>query len=262
MEIGNIGIARISIIPLRSEPSDKSEMVSQLLFGDHYTIVDISENRNWVKVQMYFDGYEGWMDAKQLHLISNDYFDQINSSDYKICTDISSTILFHKHQTTIVLGSILPIATNELFKVEEQLAFNGESKSLSSKRDAEYVKQTAFKYLNSPYLWGGRSPFGIDCSGFVQIVYRVASYKLPRDAYQQARLGGEIEFNKALSGDLAFFKNEEGRITHVGIVLEDNEIIHASGKVRIDKLSKDGIIYAQSGILTHQLDSIKRILRV
>lgn len=261
MEIGDKGIARLSIIPVRADHSDKAEMVTQLLFGDHYTVTGLSKNGKWLRIQLYFDQYEGWIDAKQHHAISNEYFDQINHSDYKIATDLVSTILFNKHQTNVVIGSILPISTNEIFKVEEQLAFNGESKSLSSKRDGDYLKQVSFKFLNSPYLWGGRSPFGIDCSGFSQIVYKICGYKIPRDASQQIAKGEEVAFDDSALGDLAFFENEAGSVTHVGIVLNDQQIIHASGKVRIDTLKKDGIYSIDNGVKTHNLSAIKHIIR-
>lgn len=160
------------------------------------------------------------------------------------------------------MGSILPIATNELFKMEEQLAFNGESKSLSQKREYDFLKQIAMKYLNAPYLWGGRSPFGIDCSGFTQNVFRICGYVLPRDASQQVKSGVVVDsLAETTPGDLAFFAGESGKITHVGIVIEENQIIHASGKVRIDGIDDRGIVHSDSGKVTHQLSSLRRILR-
>ncbi|MEQ8476632.1 MAG: C40 family peptidase [Fulvivirga sp.] len=261
MEIGNKGISRLSVIQVRASHSDKAEVVTQLLFGDHYTVTGISDDKKWIRVQIYYDKYEGWIDAKQHTDISEAYFDQINNADYKICTDITSTILYKKHHTTIVIGSILPIATNEIFKVEEQLAFNGEAKSLGAKRDGDFLKQIAFKYLNAPYQWGGRSPFGIDCSGFTQNVFRICGYDLQRDAWQQEKAGTTVDFRDIQLGDLAFFKNKEGKIVHVGIALEDNQIIHASGKVRVDTLTSEGIVHAETSKLTHTLTSIKRILR-
>lgn len=261
MEIGNKGICRLSVIQVRASHADQAEVVTQMLFGDHYTITGISEDAKWLRVQIYYDKYEGWIDAKQHTDISEAYFEQINNADYKICTDITSTILYKKHHTTIVIGSILPISTNEIFKVEEQLAFNGEAKSLGSKRDADFLKQIAFKYLNAPYQWGGRSPFGIDCSGFTQNVFRICGYDLQRDAWQQERAGTKVTFEDAQLGDLAFFKNNEGKITHVGISLGDGQIIHASGKVRIDNLTNEGIVNVETSKLSHTFAGIKRILR-
>lgn len=246
---------------MRATGSDKAEIVSQLLFGDHYTVTGLSDNGKWCRVKMFFDGYEGWIDAKQHHPISDEYFNQINNSDYKICTDLTATILFNKLQTNIVIGSILPISTNEMFKMEEQLAFNGEAKSLSAKRDYDFLKSIALKYLNAPYLWGGRSPFGIDCSGLTQVVYRISGYQLPRDSGQQVKKGEEVAFADSQPGDLAFFGNEDGKITHVGIVMEDGQIIHASGKVRIDELRQEGIRHADTTALTHRLTTIRRVIK-
>jgi len=261
MEVGDKGVCRLAIVPVRASASDKAEMVTQLLFGDHYEILEVTDNKKWLKITMYFDGYIGWIDTKQHTHISDAYFNQINNSDYKICTDLTSSILYKKHHITIVIGSVLPIATNELFKVEEQLAFNGEAKSLSQKRDFEFLKNTAKKYLNAPYLWGGRSPFGIDCSGFVQNVFRLCGYKLNRDASQQVKAGKSISnVAEAIGGDLAFFNNDEGLINHVGIILDESHIIHASGKVRIDTITEEGILDEESGQLTHKLSSIKRVL--
>lgn len=262
MEPGEKGISRLSVVPVRSDASDKSEQVTQLLFGDHYTVVELSENQKWIKIEICFDGYQGWIDRKQHYMISEAYFNQINSSDYKICMDLTSSILYKKHHISIVMGSILPIATNELFKMEEQLAFNGESKSLSQKREYDFLKEMALKYLNAPYQWGGRSPFGIDCSGFTQNVFRICGYSIPRDASQQVKIGSDVpSLEDSRAGDLAFFSGESGSITHVGIILEDNQIIHASGKVRIDEIDIQGIKQIPSGQITHQLASIRRIAK-
>ena len=262
MEFLEKGICRLSIVPVRSALGDSCEMINQLLFGEHYSVLEFSDSKEWVKIKTHFDDYEGWIDCRQHHRITEDYFTQINNSDYKICLDITSSILFRKKTIHIVLGSILPISSNELFKMEEKLAFNGESKSLGQKREFEFLKQIAEKYLHSPYLWGGKSPFGIDSSGLVQQVFKICGYKLPRDCHRQAEIGTKIEgLAQVLPGDIAFFKNSKGKIAHVGIILEDGNIIHASGKVRINKLNEHGILDEKSKQLTHKLFSIKRILK-
>jgi len=260
MNQGDKGICRLAVMSVRAQASDGSEQVTQLLFGDHYELLEISSDDKWLRIHIHFDGYEGWIDAKQHTPISDDYFDQINNSDYKISLDISASILHNKHRINILIGSVLPISTSELFQIEEQLAYNGESKSLSQRRDFEYLKQIALMYLNAPYQWGGKTPFGIDCSGFIQQVFRICGYKLKRDTSEQVTQGKLIENLKdALPGDLAFFKNTKGKVTHVGIVWEENMIIHASGKVRIDSLDVHGIKIAESKQHTHILQSVRRV---
>jgi hypothetical protein len=255
------GICRLSIIPVRAEFSDAAEMVTQLLFGDHYTVIELSKDLKWIKIKVFFDGYEGWIDAKQFHYITDEYFDQINNSDYKICTDLTASILYHKNLIAVTVGAVIPISTNEIFAIEEHLGFNGEAKSLSARRDFDFMKNICKKYMNAPYLWGGKSPFGIDCSGFTQIVFKICGYNLKRDASQQVEQGKKINgLENAMAGDLAFFRNEHQKVTHVGILLENQEIIHASGKVKIDFLDENGIFNAEQKGYTHYLTDIKRVL--
>ena len=257
----NRGVCRLSIVPVRSFPSDTSEMVTQLLFGDHYTVLESMNNGKWLKIQIKFDEYLGWIDVQQHYPISDTYFEHLDQVNYKICTDITGTLLFNKSPLQILIGSILPISSMELFDMEDQLAFNGESHSMGIPMGFDFIKQIAFKYLNAPYLWGGRTPFGIDCSGFIQIVFKIAGYKLNRDASEQALQGAKVElFENAKPGDLCYFGTKT-KITHVGLLLADSKIIHASGKVRIDSISEQGIHLAANNTLTHKLQLIKRVIR-
>lgn len=259
-ENSDYGVCRLSLVPVRLEGSDKAELTTQLLFGEHYEVLTASKDKKWLKIKMHFDQYEGWIDVKQHHSISKDHFDYINRADFKISTDVTTSILYNKTPLSILMGSIIPISGSELFRMEEQFAFNGESKSLGQKRDFEFLKLTAKKYVNAPYLWGGKSPFGIDCSGFVQMVFKINGYKLQRDSAQQAKQGKAVSFQEMVPGDLVFFKSKENQITHVGIFLGDDKLIHASGKVRIDHLNEEGILHAESRVYTHSFAQARRIL--
>jgi gamma-D-glutamyl-L-lysine dipeptidyl-peptidase len=255
------GVCRLAIVPVRKEPSHRAEQVSQLLFGDHYEVLEVSSDKLWIQIRIHADQYQGWIEGRQHHTISKEYFDQINVANFKITTDITSTILYRKNPLTIVMGSIVPISGSELFKMEEQFAFNGETKSLGQRRDFDFIKTVAHKYLNSPYQWGGKSPFGIDCSGFTQMVFRLAGYTLLRDAAQQSGQGKKVnDLDSALPGDLAFFESKDKAISHVGMVLEENRIIHCSAHVRVDYLMEEGILQSESKVYTHTLHSIRRIL--
>lgn len=260
MEILEYGVCRLSLVPVRADSGDKSEMITQLLFGDHYEVINKSKDRKWFKIRINFDQFEGWIDGKQHHTISREYYEYLNRAEFKITTDITSSILYNKSPQIILMGSMIPISSSELFKMEEQFAFNGEAKNVGQKREFEFMKTVAMKYLNTPYLWGGKSPFGIDCSGFVQMVFKICGYRLFRDSWQQANQGKSVKTVKlGKAGDLVFFKNAAERIHHVGILLEFNKIIHSSGQVRIDLLTEEGI-QTETGDLSHRFSHIRRIL--
>jgi len=261
MEIFDYGVCRLSVVPLRAEASEKSEQVTQLLFGDHYEVTELTKDKKWLKIRINFDLYEGWIDAKQHHAVSHEYFDYLNRAEFKITTDVTASILYNKSPQIILMGSMIPISSFELFKMEEQFAFNGEAKNLGQKREYEFLRNVAIKYLNAPYLWGGKSPFGIDCSGFVQMVFKICGYRLFRDSWQQSNQGKSFKnIEQGKPGDLVFFKNSEEKINHVGILLEEEKIIHASGRVRIDHLNEEGILNLETKIYSHQFSHIRRIL--
>jgi hypothetical protein len=261
MDSIDFGVCRLSVVAVRAEPSDKAEQATQLLFGDHYEVTEQSKDKKWLRIKINFDQYEGWLDAKQHHAVSKEYFDYFNRAEFKITIDLTSSILYNKSPLIILMGSMIPISSSELFKMEEQLAFNGEAKNVGQKREFEFLKNIALKYVNSPYQWGGKSPFGIDCSALTQIVYKICGYKLQRDSFQQATQGKPVSsFHDHKPGDLAFFKNKEEKINHVGIILDGDRIIHASGRVRIDHINEEGILNVDTKIYTHSFSHIRRFL--
>ncbi|HRZ32169.1 MAG TPA: C40 family peptidase [Flavobacterium sp.] len=251
------GICNLAIIPLRIEPNDRSEQVSQVLFGEHFEILE--QLKQWFKIRLEFDGYLGWIDSKQCQIISEMDFNEISGSLQILNNDLVEYITSDSNLLMPVpLGASLTFLNYEGIN-KYNYEFEG-MKATGVKPKSELLK-TAFMYLNAPYLWGGKTPFGIDCSGFTQMVYKLNGYKLLRDASQQATQGEALSFiEESEPGDLAFFDNEEGKIIHVGIIMHDNYIIHASGKVRIDRLDHLGIYNADTNRHTHKLRVIKKII--
>ena len=251
-------ICHLSMIPVRSEPSDKSEMVSQLLFGESVEVID--KHDSWRKVRILLDDYIGWVDKKQLIPIDEDETKKITSGPQTFSLDIVQIVIFHQSNIIpIVLGSTLPSYDDKKFRMATtEYLYDGNVKTISS-TEPEKVIEHAYMYLNAPYLWGGRSPFGIDCSGYTQMVYKLCGIFLKRDAQQQSQQGKTINLlEESKAGDLAFFDNAEGKIVHTGIILSNNKIIHASGKVNVDKLDHHGIFNEESNKYTHTLRVIKR----
>ena len=256
------GICNLSIIPCRAEPSDKSEMVTQLLFGESFQI--IKEQNQWRFIRSAFDNYEGWIDKKQFLSVSEETYNELQAAPIYYSTDLINVITQKETNAAmpIVIGSSLPLFENEICNLEgNEYSFQGQTVNSSATIDREKLIENAYTYLNAPYLWGGRSPFGIDCSGLTQMVYKLAGIVLPRDAYQQAEIGQTLSFlEEAQIGDLAFFDNTDGHIIHTGIILKNNLIIHASGKVRIDRFDHQGIYNAENRIYSHNLRLIKKII--
>jgi hypothetical protein len=260
MEPAEYGVCRLAVVPVRSDPKDKAEQVTQLLFGDHYEILNFSPDKRWALIRIHADQCEGWLDVRQHHAISKEYFEQINHTDYKITTEIASSVLYKKSPLTIVMGSIVPVSNSELFKIEEQFAFNGESKSVGQRRDADFLIAIARKYVSSPYQWGGKSPFGIDAPGLVQMCFKIAGHSLQREAKQQALQGKKLKnFDEAAPGDLAFFAEKGGNVNHVGIVLEDGKLVHAYGHVRVDRVTEEGVLNPDTKVYSHLLHSVRRV---
>jgi hypothetical protein len=254
----NFGICTLNSVAIRKEPDHSSEMVSQILFGETFKIID-SQN-SWIKIILDYDYYEGWVfEIHILELEINTYNEIINNNlniNIELVTFISNSTSYLQ---TITLGASLPFYKNNKFKLlNTDFDFDGKNKI--GKLNKENIVSTARMYLNTPFLWGGRTPFGIDCSGFTQMVYKINGYSLLRDANQQASQGEVLSFiEESEPGDLAFFDNEEGEIIHVGIILADNYIIHCNEKVRIDRLDHSGIYNADTNRHTHNLRVMKQI---
>lgn len=255
----NFGICHLSVIPVRKEPGDIYEMTTQLLFGDFFEILEVSSNEKWVLIRNDFDGYTGWIDAKQFMAVEESYIQKLKQTPPVFCKSLYALAKSESRFFPLLMGSTLPLHKNGIISIgDEPFILEGDV-GYAEPFDAKRIEQTALLYLGAPYLWGGRAHFGIDCSGFVQQVYRMFSIALPRDAYQQAEIGITTPFEYYKAGDLAFYKNPEGRITHVGILLDNQKIIHASGQVRIDLVDETGIIHSEKKIYTHRLAFIKRV---
>lgn len=245
------GICTLSNIPLRKEASSQSEIVSMILFGETYSVKE--EQNGWIHVVTVNDEYEGWIGSRQHTPLHK------QPQSFAVVTDYPFAILQIEHGVIMApCGSLLPDYNNkECFINDIAYSVVNDQKQYTP-ADIPFLTK---RYLHAPYLWGGRTPFGLDCSGFTQAVYKCLNIQLRRDAWQQAEMDTTVSFlEEVKTGDLAFFDNDEGRITHVGIMLDFHTIIHASGKVRIDMIDNYGIMSAEERNYSHKLRIIKRLL--
>ncbi len=235
------GICKLSVVPMRKEASHESELVSELLFNDIYEITE--ENEDWLKIRCLYDLYEGWIRKLQhCEIDENEFNGYLNKEKF-------------------IINSPVALYNNKTLSFGSKIFEKTESSILLRKNfDSRIMVESAIKLLDTPYRWGGKSVMGIDCSAFVQLCAKVAGFKLPRDASQQVNHGMTINFiSEIQAGDIAFFENENRRITHVGILLSNDKIIHASGKVRIDTFDQTGIFNKENKRHTHILSTIKRL---
>jgi hypothetical protein len=250
----------LAVVPVRREPSDRAEMSTQLLFGDFMEVND--KDGSWCRVKMHFDGYEGWVDARQIKAISEQEFMRLSNLSVSVNRQLFSDIV-HAGDLKILLPAgcsfydltvqVMEIAGDkyELYGKSYPFAFTG----------IKGLLETANGYISCPYLWGGKTYLGLDCSGFAQVVYKQHGIKLLRDAAQQATQGVLIsELTDGKPGDLAFFDNADGKIVHVAILLDNQRIIHCSGKVRIDTIDHQGIFNRELNRYTHSLRLIRRVI--
>ena len=259
----NYGISGLSLIPVRKEPSEKSEMVTQILFGEYFEIME--EMVGWSLVKLFWDEYEGWIDSKMITPVTIRTLKKMERRPFAVTGDTISLISVNSEQNfMLVAGSTLPLWRPNLkeFSVNKDTCkLSGEVFYGMPKNPRDIIIRQALKFFNAPYLWGGRSPFGIDCSGLTQILFKMIGIRLPRDAGDQVKSGVPVAFmDETEPGDLAFFDDEEGNIVHVGIIWKRNKIIHASGKVRIDSIDQFGIFNTEMKRYTHKLRVMKNII--
>lgn len=252
-------ICPLSIVPVRKDPSDRSEMVTQWLFGETAEVLEQQEK--WSRLCFDHDGYEGWVDNKQVvECLSPNLEPDLRVIDQTSLVDLGN------RQVLLPYGAVLPFYKDgSILWQDLRVPVSAVTNRNTVGDRSDLVEAYIHPFLGAPYLWGGRTPCGVDCSGFTQLVFMLMGIYLQRDAYQQAEEGDPVEFvDLAITGDLAFFDNEDGRIIHVGIVLRRDkeqpaEIVHASGRVRIDSLDQQGIFDAEAQRYSHRLRLIKRI---
>jgi len=247
------GICPLSIVPVRFSPDNGSEMVTQLLFGDHFKVLE--ERKFWSRIRIGYDKVEGWISNKQFNPITeDDYTNLQNNKEIKFSADLVSFVSSGS-------DNLIPIVIGASLLANTTLNFSFDGEIINTKQPKDELVKTALLYLNSPYLWGGKTPFGIDCSGLTQMTYKINGHQLLRNASEQATQGEALSFiEESEPGDLAFFDNKDGIIDHVGIIMQDNYIIHAHGKVRIDRIDHTGIFNNELKNYTHKLRVIKKII--
>jgi hypothetical protein len=287
------GFCNIASIPVRAAASHRAEMVTQLLFGEAYRIVDYQHTLGWAEIETQYDDYQGFIDINQIALMHQSAYQQYEKRQWQ--TAPAPMMIFDKKRNfafPISAGSTLLLNEENVMRLGAEVF---EIQTFTQQGETD-IRQIALSFLNTPYLWGGRTMYGIDCSGFTQIVFKIMGKSLPRDASQQAVLGEKItSLAQTQCGDLAFFQNKDGRITHTGLILQSNKvtelqsdeitnqqkaksttnnqinnkstnpqihkstIIHASGKVRIDLLDEQGIFCLERNEYSHALHSVIRV---
>ncbi|MBW8050751.1 MAG: NlpC/P60 family protein [Cytophagales bacterium] len=312
------GICKFCLVQVRNKPDERSELVTQLLFGDVYEIIEATNDKKWYCIKISYDNYVGWIDASLHFEIYEDFYDQYLTTEHPVSYDffvetpfVETPLMASLQMASlqknwlewgkdkreifqVLAGSTLPffspreIPGKKIKKQgriqkkirenssdflsgpinaygsgktgDEPYEFEGMVLLPGKRKDIKFLIFTAMEFYGVPYLWGGKTVYGTDCSGFVQQIFKICGYKLYRDAFQQAEQGQLVSsFEDCRAGDLAFFEDNEGKISHVGIIMEDNKIIHASGQVKISKIEAKGIFNEATGGYSN-LKKIKRII--
>jgi gamma-D-glutamyl-L-lysine dipeptidyl-peptidase len=255
----NYAICTVAAAPVRKEDAHRSEMINQLLFGEPVQVLETKAE--WVRIQSLYDGYEGWLTE---HLITPVDEKTAAQPCPFVATALVNPVTLPDELVNVPMGASLTGLDEETRLLwDDQHRYHGTYRDVTEPLDIDLLWRSVQAWINAPYLWGGRTFMGVDCSGFVQVVYKVLGIALKRDAYQQAEQGTVVNsLQEARVGDIAFFENKEGRVVHVGILLGEGQIAHASGKVRIDRIDEEGITNVTNGKRSHQMHSIRRFMQM
>lgn len=254
------GVCILSAAAVRERPDHRYEMVSQLLFGEMFEILE--QRNGWYHIRMIYDNYQGWVPVDQAEKLDYDDYIALKNQPAMVTGDLLAFIQDKTQQTSFPVSA----GCSVYFPKEGHISLGGRVFFYpgqiidASEPSLASIADHAMLFLNTPYLWGGRSVFGLDCSGYTQLVYKMAGIKIPRDSAIQASHGETVHLvHEARPGDLLFFDNQEGEINHVGMLLQEGFIIHAHGKVRIDRIDHNGIFDAEKNKYTHKLRLIRRM---
>ncbi len=254
------GICLIAVAPVRLSPDDRSEMVSQMLFGELAEIIETQDK--WLSVRLLHDNYSGWISRGQITGLFDDDFGNLNNAIKWVSSDLVQVLENKTRNSSFLVsaGSTFYDCKDRSFNLlGDDYVYHGNMNPVKD-FDRDLLVNSAMMFLHCPYLWGGRSALGIDCSGLTQVAYKIAGKSILRDASQQATQGEMINLiHEALPGDLLFFDNEEEIINHVGILLDSEHILHAHQKARIDKIDHQGIFNTEIKKYSHKLRLIKRM---
>lgn len=257
------GICTQTFLAVRGETKHESEQVTQLVFGDIYKVIEFSAAKDWAYIENAYDHYKGWIPASSIYEISAKYYSACLEQQHLVAASHNGYVLIENQKIQVPIGSTLPFYEEGFISIDDKkYQFEGKTTSITKPSSKVAILATARSYLGTPYLWGGKTTKGIDCSGFTQMVFKQHGYRLPRDSYQQAEIGQQLTLREAKAGDIAFFQRKaEGntKVVHVGIYLGNGQIIHADGRVRINRLDATGIYREDLGKYSHYLKFLRRL---